>query len=233
MEENKDNKQLYEEEEEVKPVKLSKKSTSTICVVLAIICIIVLICFRGCSITKEVKSSSNTTDTSISVQESSDSTATKGGDISEKNEEKSSSSEDVNSSLAEESKSTEKVVKDEDTESTEVKNSGVTRGTATVVEQNTESIGVQSSSVLKEVQEPVLNDEIQSTGLVSSKSVYQVGDSYLYEIKILTLKGDNQDLTCKYYCPKKTWDALSVGDSISITYQMDSMGNTSVLSISK
>lgn len=215
----------YKEEEEVEPVKLSKKVTCTICVIVVFILIIVLFCVRGCSITKKVKSSTNQSDTTIAVQESTELSTTKEGEATEKFVENSANSEDMNSGLSNENNSSENLVKNEDEEVIEEEK--VT--SEAEIEQGAENKGIG----LTEVQELALNEEVNATGLVSSKVVYRVDNSYLYEVKIITLKGDNDSITCKYYCPKKTWDALVVGDSVSITYQTDTNGNTSVTSISK
>lgn len=204
-------------EEEVAPVRLSKKTTMYISITLIVFIIIVLICCRGCSITKKVENSSKPSDTVNTVQETTTPITTNGGENSEKNVENSAISSEVDSSLADEIKPTEKVEEPKDTTSTEkapVSNKG------------------DDSSSLKEVGEPNLTEVVTTSGLVSSKNVYQLDGAYVYGVKIITLQGE-EGLTCKYFCPKKTWDALNVGDTVNISYQMDSVGNTSVVSISK
>lgn len=216
-----------EKEEEIEPVKLTKKATTAICIILVVFLIIVLICFRGCSITKKVENPSNPTDTVTTVQENNSSIATNGGDSSEKIEEKTSDSKDTESSSSKKSNSSEKEEVDKEVVVPE-KNSEVPSKTETKAEVNEST----TFSNLKEVGEPVLNDVINATGLISSKQVYQLEDTYVYGVKIITLQGE-ENVICRYFCPKKTWDALNMGDSVNISYQMDSLGNTSVISISK
>lgn len=214
-------------EEEVEPVRLSKKTTVSICIGLVIILIIILICFKGCSITKKVENTSNSSDSTNSVQQSEVSITTNDGENSEKNVEKSSDSEEVDSSLLDKPNTTEKSEVSERSTEVPKKESNVSSNSTS---QNSNK--GNSPTNLEEVSEPVLSDIVTTKGLISSKHVYKLDDTYVYGVKILTLQGE-ESVTCKYFCPKKTWDALIVGDSVSVSYQVDSIGSTSVVSISK
>jgi hypothetical protein len=81
--------------------------------------------------------------------------------------------------------------------------------------------------------EPALGAEITSSGMVKGLYMYKIGGSYTYGVNLLLLTGNDSSIECYYFCPRKTYSALSIGDSLSVTYQQDSMGNVSVMSISK
>lgn len=87
--------------------------------------------------------------------------------------------------------------------------------------------------VMSEVNEPVLGNGVETSVLVSSKSVYNTGEgSYAYAINIVVpLDGDT--LTTKYFCSKQVYDGVATGDSIKIVYQMDKYGTISINSVSK
>lgn len=91
----------------------------------------------------------------------------------------------------------------------------------------------ESSDGLSEVVEPVFSKVIKTSGIVSDKNVYMMGNSYVYEIKILMVISDGVNETCSYFCPKKTYDALKTSDTVSVSYQVDNAGNISVSTISK
>ena len=69
--------------------------------------------------------------------------------------------------------------------------------------------------------------------MVKGLYMYQIGNSYTYGVNLVIITGNDMYLECYYFCPRKTYNALAIGDSLQITYQQDSMGNVSVVSISK
>lgn len=90
-----------------------------------------------------------------------------------------------------------------------------------------------SSNSFIEIGEPVLGESITVNALVSSKKSYLVdGKSYAYSIGVLLPNEDGYDIV-NYYCPKKTYDAISSGESIKVDYQVDESGKVSINSISK
>lgn len=81
--------------------------------------------------------------------------------------------------------------------------------------------------------EPNLGAEITVSGMVKSKLMYRVGDSYTYGVGLILVTGNGVNVECTYFCPKKTADALGVGDSLNVTYCCDSVGTVCVVSISR
>lgn len=211
------------QKEDVEPVKLGKSKTGIICVAVIFCAIIVCLTIRGCSISKEVKSPSSSSDVTISQEENNGKTPTNVQDTKVKN------SENTTSSTESSSTSSKDVTKD----NSEVKDS------ETVVKQEpttntTSNKGTDSNSKsLTVVDSPILGSSIDTTGIVSGKTTYLIGTSYLYEVSIVVVTGNNESSICKYYCPKNTYDALSMGDSLNVTYQADSTGNSSISTISK
>lgn len=74
--------------------------------------------------------------------------------------------------------------------------------------------------------------EVQANGIVKGISMYKVGDSYTYGVNLILVVGNDENLECTYFCPKKTADALGIGMSLVVSYQCDSVGNICVVSIS-
>ena len=81
--------------------------------------------------------------------------------------------------------------------------------------------------------EPALGAEVLGTGMVKGLYMYQIGNSYTYGVNLVIITGNDAYIECYYFCPRKTYSALAIGDSLQVTYQQDSMGNVSVVSISK
>ena len=131
-----------------------------------------------------------------------------------------------------------------ETESVNIESASVDEAESTVStssnESSDETVGIkeqetfESVSGLVEVAEPVLNPEVESTGMVLNKSIYLLGSSYLYEVEMLVLVGEDGNYAdMRYYCPKNTFDALNIGDNVYVTYQTSSDGSYSISTISK
>lgn len=80
------------------------------------------------------------------------------------------------------------------------------------------------------VNEPVLGEEQETTGMVLTKGVYRKGTTYIYNIQLSIVYGELAQ-TVDYFCPKGTYDALSSGDIVNVIYAMDGAGNFSITSI--
>ena len=107
-------------------------------------------------------------------------------------------------------------------------------GTENESTQNTDLEFQSGNSGLIEVADPVLNPAVESSGMVLNKSIYLLDNSYLYEVEMLVLVGEDGNYAdMKYYCPRNTFDALNIGDNIYVTYQMSSDGSYSISTISK
>ena len=210
-------------EEEVEPVKLGKKKTGFICAIVIFCVIIICITIRGCSVTKEVKNPSSSSDATITQEGSSSNSSINVEDTEVKNSEKSSSSTESSSSSSKEST----------TSKSEGNNSDSTVVEKPVVDSPSKENTNSRESTLKVADSAILGSAVDTTGIISGKTTYLMGTSYLYEVSIVVVTGNNESAICKYYCPKNTFDALSMGDSLSVTYQADSTGNTSISTISK
>lgn len=98
-----------------------------------------------------------------------------------------------------------------------------------------ESGSVEESSgeirnVLVPVKEPVLDEVYAMEAVIEAKNVYRVGSSYVYSVN-MSIEGLENHIG--YYCPRKTYDALVVGDIVSVEFQMDNNDTVSVVSVSK
>lgn len=94
-------------------------------------------------------------------------------------------------------------------------------------------VSPEGTGGLVEVAIPSLTSVKSTSGMVSGKKVYKIEDSYVYEVSIITLTGTDTNVVCKYFCPKKSYDALSMGDSVKVQYQVDSNNGISIYSLSK
>lgn len=224
MQEN-ENENLNQEpqEDDIEPVKLGKKKTGIICVVLILCVIIICLTVRGCSISKEVKSPSSSSDVTISQEENNGKIPTNVKDTEVKNSENITSSTESNSTSSKEVTEDNLEVKDSETIVMQEPTTNTTSNEGT--DSNNKPLTVADN--------PILGSSIDTTGIVSGKTTYLIGTSYLYEVSIVVVTGNNESAICKYYCPKNTYDALSMGDSLSVTYQTDSTGNSSISTISK
>lgn len=95
------------------------------------------------------------------------------------------------------------------------------------------SEGGKSQTVFAETDEPSLGGNNSVNALVSSKKSYLVdGKSYAYSLSIVLPGKDNYNIV-NYYCPKKTYDAISAGDTVKVDYQLDKNGAVSINFISR
>lgn len=96
--------------------------------------------------------------------------------------------------------------------------------------EGTEDSG--SGDLLK-VDAPELGETLESSVIISSKEIFKVDSkSYAYSVGLIIPSGDGYEIV-KYFCPKKTYDALNTGDAVNAQYQVDANGVISISTISK
>lgn len=210
---------------DVKPVKLSKGKVTVIVVVFVLLVLFILKVLDGVHLTRAVDTTGQTQEVQMSTEqiesvhiENSTEVSTKTDDFSTVSSEVSGSSSEVsnnvnNSTIADESKGSV------------VEGSVVTPEPVVVEEKSVANFEVVS-------QEPVMGSEVQVNGIVKGISMYKVGESYTYGVNLILVVGNDENLECTYFCPKKTADALGIGMSLVVSYQCDSVGNICVVSIS-
>ena len=201
---------------EIKPVKLSRMATAGILVVLIFLVMILIITVKGCSLEKKVNSSS-TEESQISASEMVVEDSEKSDENSSKNGEKTSVSSEV--------------VTASDDDATSSISTDISENPQSGSSDSSNS-SIVSGSSLSEVVLPEFGEMLESKGIVIAKHSYTYEGSYVYGVSLSVLIGDSTQ-TVQYFCPKKTYDALSSTDTVSVSYQQDSAGNVSVVSISK
>lgn len=193
---------------------------------LLIMFIIILLTVRGCTISKksEQKDVQNS-QPEVVLQEKNNTTEKENKDKEESEKVK----EDSKNTLSNTEKSG---IDEEETPSVESSRENVD-SVNTSNSNGVSSNSTNSNNSFIEIGEPVLGESITVNALVSSKKSYLVdGKSYAYSIGVLLPNEDGYDIV-NYYCPKKTYDAISSGESIKVDYQVDESGKVSINSISK
>ena len=193
---------------------------------LLIMFIIILLTVRGCTISKksEQKDVQNS-QPEVVLQEKNNTTEKENKDKEKSEKVKEDSKNTVSN--------TEKSgIDEEETPSVESSRENVD-SVNTSNSNGVSSNSTNSNNSFIEIGEPVLGESITVNALVSSKKSYLVdGKSYAYSIGVLLPNEDGYDIV-NYYCPKKTYDAISSGESIKVDYQIDESGKVSINSISK
>lgn len=87
-----------------------------------------------------------------------------------------------------------------------------------------------SDGELSILAEPSLSKLYEARGIVSSKKVYKVGSSYVYCLNVAMLSGDGT-VNIQYFCSRKPYDQVFVGQSFTVQYQVDSENNISIYSL--
>lgn len=83
-------------------------------------------------------------------------------------------------------------------------------------------------------EEPVLGDLQTTAVVVGGKSAYRVDNkSYTYALSFITVDDNDNYSSLKYFCSKKTYDAVSKGDIVTMDFQSDENGIISISSIHK
>lgn len=224
-----------QESEEDKPIHLNKKKSGWIVAALIMILIISILFFRRCSVSKEVNSPQNNQTQEVVEEEYNQNESITIETESESNE-NSSDSDELDTSLDQNSNSD--VQNDSSSQSQELEQQsqqGKDSDIQNTADTSKNNVSNSSDGIsITEVNEPVLSDVIESSGMVSSKDIYlSNGGSYVYSINLLVLQGDDSYSTVEYFCPKTTYDAVTTGDTLIVTYQSDSNGNISISSVAR
>lgn len=221
-----------QEFKEDKPIHLNKKKSGLIVAILFMVIIIAILFFRGCSVSKEVNSPQGDQTREV-VEEESNQNESITIETESESDEKSAKSDESSTSSSQESNTGSQINSFNQNQVSEPQSQ---QGSASE-SQNTSNNKTSSSPEgisITEVSDPVLSDVIESSGMVSSKNIYlSNGGSYVYSINLLVLQGDDSYATVEYFCPKTTYDAVTTGDTLIVTYQSDSNGNISINSVAR
>lgn len=100
-------------------------------------------------------------------------------------------------------------------------------------ESSSDKVQSDIGSFIK-VEKDELNSTINKTSVVvSGKGIYKVDDlSFTYCLNLIFPNGEDFCVV-KYFCSKKSYDAVSVGDTITAEYQTGRKGLISVRTITK
>lgn len=234
---------LHEEETqevkqpEVAEVKMSKFKVGIVVIAMLLGLIILILTLRGCSVSKEVKNDQNIQSTETENKENINIT-TNGGEEDVNNSKNSTTFEESNSDREENSNSVknEVVNKSEKNNDTEEDFGGFQDEDETNKGSNMNNNQQvnEDNHGLERVAEPSLSNAKTSTAMVSSKNVYKLNEtSYAYAVNLVILTGENTTINVEYFCPRKTYDAIALGDSLNVEYQTDSFGLVSISSVSR
>lgn len=111
---------------------------------------------------------------------------------------------------------------------------------ATSSQQSSETGSTQSSQQIQQTQQNQSGfdaqlGDIKKTAVVVGNKNVSIDDSkvYVYCLGLFMMNDQGGYTTIKYYCPKKTYDAVNTGDSVTMEYQFDNEGNISISGLSK
>lgn len=229
------NSDINNKQDEIKPVNLPKKKTMIFAIAFFLTLMLVsIVGTKACSMGTSKKSSN-----SVSIENTvTDKTDTAQNTVENQSEnlENQGVSIGVGNSSSEKSVSSEKeeVVKEN---SIGVQEETVQKEDNIEHKEDTKEGSIEEDSYslnVSEVSEPVLGDVLDSSAMVLSKKIYSVNnESYAYAVNLALLIGSDETVTVRYFCPKKTYDALGMGDNVVVQYQVDSSGIISIGSVSK
>lgn len=211
--------------DEVKPVKLSKGKVTIIVVVFVLLVLFILKVLDGVHLTRTVDTTGQTQEVQTPTEQIESVPVENGTEVSTKTDDFSTVSSEVSGSSAEVSNNGNNSTVIDGNQGSVVEGAIVTPEPVTVEEKSEANFEVVT-------QEPVMGAEVQVNGIVKGISMYKVGDSYTYGVNLILVVGNDENLECTYFCPKKTADALGIGMSLVVSYQCDSVGNICVVSIS-
>lgn len=211
--------------DEVKPVKLSKGKVTIIVVVFVLLVLFILKVLDGVHLTRAVDTNGQTQEVQTPTEQIESVPVENGTEVSTKTDDFSTVSSEVSGSSAEVSNNANNSTVIDGTQGSVVEGAIVTPEPVTVEEKSEANFEAVT-------QEPVMGAEVQVNGIVKGISMYKVGDSYTYGVNLILVVGNDENLECTYFCPKKTADALGIGMSLVVSYQCDSVGNICVVSIS-
>lgn len=217
---------VQQQQEEIAPVKLSKGKALAVVIVFIVLVIFILKVLDGVSLTKNTGTPVQNQEVQSTTEENNTASAVNGGDSVVENSDNSAVSSEVESTSSEISNIENNVGSESNT------GVGVIEGE--IVESKEVEEEVQVSAEFEHLSvEPVMGSEVTVSGIVKGISMYRVGSSYTYGVNLILVVGNDTNIECTYFCPKKTADALDIGTSLNVIYQSDSAGNICVVSISK
>lgn len=211
--------------DEVKPVKLSKGKVTIIVVVFVLLVLFILKVLDGVHLTRAVDTTGQTQEVQAPTEQIESVPIENGTEVSTKPDDFSTVSSEVSGSSAEVSNNVNNSTVIDGNQGSVVEGAIVTPEPVIAEEKSEANFEAVT-------QEPVMGAEVQVNGIVKGISMYKVGDSYTYGVNLILVVGNDENLECTYFCPKKTADALGIGMSLVVSYQCDSVGNICVVSIS-
>lgn len=218
MEENEEKK-----EGEEKEISLGKVATGCILLAAIVVIVIVILTIRGCSIQKASTNDGSSTQTVKPVNL-----------VDPNTTETPSNTLETTSKIEENVPSTEEPTPVGKEEVTSEIIPETTKEVVTVDNKPSKEEGISSSEGLVQVAEPSLSKEEEANAMVVSKGIYLLKDKYYaYSVSLAILISSDNMETVEYFCPKKTYDALSSGDTVNVTYQWDNKGAISISTVSK
>lgn len=199
-------------------VSMSKKQVGIILIVVILILVFILYGVRGCSVSKKSEDSTVSQNTENVQNERSENTSENTMEDTSNQYENTTVSEEVSSASSEENSTTD--------------NATSVPGVIIPAQEGTTEVAENEESSFNEVAEPVLSEPVTTTGIISGKMVYKLGSDYVYSVSLIVVTGSDKHIVCKYFCPRKSWDAIKVGDGVSVTLQMDTDSNVSITTMS-
>lgn len=119
-------------------------------------------------------------------------------------------------------------------ESTDIEEPLLNEEQTSQVEEGVEENANQGTeSGLVKVKEPTLGEVREVAGAVLSKNVFKMDRTYGYMIEFVVINNSNKEVILNYFCPRKTFDALTIGDPVKIQYQTSEDGTISIASVSR
>ena len=214
------------QQQEIEPVKLSKGKALALVLISIGVLIFILKIISGVALVRKSENVSQNQEVQNVVQQNQTPAIQNTGDKATQNSDNSVVSTDVGST------SPGNITDGNNTEVQGDGKEGLVKGE--IVEQKEQQYTEEEKAEFEMMSiEPVLGAEVQVSGIVKGISMYRVGNSYTYGINLILVIGNDTNVECTYFCPKKTADALSIGNSLQVKYQADSVGNICVVSISK
>lgn len=189
--------------------------------VLIIILVFVLIFVRGCTVSKNIeqKEPQKVVEDVDLVED------TKVNEKEEKSDENDSISSESPENSSENSSS--EVGKEGEILTTEQGEIG------TEIVETPSVVVNEETSTIYEVRDVVLGSLNEKDVMVANKKIYRTeGVSYAYCVGLIFPSSDGYVIV-DYFCPKKTYDALVAGDTVTVKFQLDSNGIVAITSISK
>ena len=208
-----------------------KKSGLLLASVLFIV-IILLLTLYSCTISKEVKTDDTIKNQDEVVLVQDDLSSEKESEKGEKDEILSSKDENTSSEEVKDEGNVGEINEKVDDETT-VDESEIDKFIENNKDSSENPINNENSESLFKVDEPVLGESSETSSLVSGKNVYRVGGTYYtYSLSLIIPDGEEYTIV-KYFCSKRIYDEVSMGETINVIYQRDESGVISITSISR